>query len=291
MGYSARYHAASLAAVFLALAIGILIGVGFGDDIVSGTAEDLERSLESDLTDARERIDELEAELARERELGELLYPAVVGEQLQGERIALVAFGGLGDDISADIEEALEPTDATLREVAVVTEPPDVDAAIDALAGNRARRASVGEALEIAARRGGAALATGGPRFDALRRTLLARYSGSPGPTDAAIVVRTRPEGLSPRAAATADRLEEGLVDGLRSAGMTVVGAERSDAESSSVPAFEENGLASVDDVDLLAGRVALVLALAGAEGSFGVKETADRFLPELLPSVAGEGG
>ena len=27
MGYSARYHAASLAAVFLALAIGILIGV------------------------------------------------------------------------------------------------------------------------------------------------------------------------------------------------------------------------------------------------------------------------
>ena len=28
MGYSARYHAASLAAVFLALAVGILIGVG-----------------------------------------------------------------------------------------------------------------------------------------------------------------------------------------------------------------------------------------------------------------------
>src|SRR5919106_1796215 len=32
-GYSARYHAASLAAVFLALAIGILIGVGFGEDV------------------------------------------------------------------------------------------------------------------------------------------------------------------------------------------------------------------------------------------------------------------
>ena len=28
MGYSARYHAASLAAVFLALAVGILIGAG-----------------------------------------------------------------------------------------------------------------------------------------------------------------------------------------------------------------------------------------------------------------------
>jgi len=30
MGYSGRYHAASLAAVFIALAIGILIGVGLG---------------------------------------------------------------------------------------------------------------------------------------------------------------------------------------------------------------------------------------------------------------------
>ena len=47
MGYSARYHAASLAAVFLALAVGILIGVGFGSDIVTGTADDLEQSLAS----------------------------------------------------------------------------------------------------------------------------------------------------------------------------------------------------------------------------------------------------
>ena len=56
-GYSARYHAASLAAVFLALAIGILIGVGFGDDVVSGTTEDLEESLQSDVQDARQRED------------------------------------------------------------------------------------------------------------------------------------------------------------------------------------------------------------------------------------------
>ena len=50
MGYSARYHAASLAAVFLALAVGILVGVGFVSDVVSGTAEDLEQSLKSDLS-------------------------------------------------------------------------------------------------------------------------------------------------------------------------------------------------------------------------------------------------
>jgi hypothetical protein len=37
LGYSARYHAASLVAVFLALAVGILIGAGLGDNLVSDT--------------------------------------------------------------------------------------------------------------------------------------------------------------------------------------------------------------------------------------------------------------
>ena len=77
MGYSGRYHAASLAAVFLALAIGILIGVGFGSDVVSGTAEDLESSLGSDLDRRNERIGELEDELDREAEFGQLAYPGL----------------------------------------------------------------------------------------------------------------------------------------------------------------------------------------------------------------------
>ena len=48
MGYSGRYHAASLAAVFVALAIGILIGVGLADDVVSGASQELEDSLRND---------------------------------------------------------------------------------------------------------------------------------------------------------------------------------------------------------------------------------------------------
>ena len=63
MGYSGRYHAASLAAVFVALAIGILIGIGLADDVVSSASEELEDSLRSDLDEAEARVDDLEAEL------------------------------------------------------------------------------------------------------------------------------------------------------------------------------------------------------------------------------------
>jgi hypothetical protein len=37
-----------------------------------------------------------------------------------------------------------------------------------------------------------------------------------------------------------------------------------------------------VDSVDLVSGRVALVYALNGSEGNYGVKATADRLLPDL---------
>ena len=54
MGYSARYHAASLVAVFLALAIGILIGAEFGGDALTSTRKNLEESLVDNLQDARD---------------------------------------------------------------------------------------------------------------------------------------------------------------------------------------------------------------------------------------------
>ena len=131
MGYSGRYHAASLAAVFLALAIGILIGVGLGHNVLSGAQKDLEKSLKSDLANTRDRNQALQGELNQQREFGEQSYPGLVGNLLSGKRIAVVALGGLPDDIKGDIEAVVggdSPTAARLAEVAVVREPPDMHA-------------------------------------------------------------------------------------------------------------------------------------------------------------------
>ena len=44
--------------------------------------------------------------------------------------------------------------------------------------------------------------------------------------------------------------------------------------------------------IDLISGRVALVYALNGSEGNYGIKPTADRLLPRLpQPSVFTAGG
>lgn len=285
MGYSARYHAASLAAVFLALAIGILIGVGFGSDLVTGTAEDLERSLASDLDAAREQVNELEAALEAQEAFAGQLVPAVVADRLRGREVALVAFGELDEALAADVRSALNDSGATLSEIAIVREPPNVGEAADAVSDGR--RVPRGTALNRAARRTGRALTRGGPDFDRLRQALFSRYSGQPGDIDAVVVTRQRPNGLSTREQEDSERIEERMIDGMRSGrepgSMPIVGVETTATDPSSVEFFGGRDLTTVDNVDQLAGRVSLVFALGGAEGRFGVKDTADRLLPDLL--------
>jgi Copper transport outer membrane protein, MctB len=293
MGYSGRYHAASLAAVFLALAVGILIGVGFGSDIVSGTADDLEQSLEADLDEKEAEIDALQAQLEIEREFDDAVYPAVVANELRGERIALMALGALDAGIAGDVEDAIGPAGGTLAEVAVVRAPLDLEALAGTVEGREARAIERGdpEALRLYGERAGRILDRGGPGFDELRGTLLSRYSGQPGEIEGAVVVRSRPTELEPDEQEATDALEQGLIAGLSGAA-TAVGAEASGADPSSIGFFDAEGLPTVDSIDLISGRVALVFALTGsADGNFGVKETADSLLPDLLAPDGGEGG
>jgi hypothetical protein len=294
MGYSGRYHAASLAAVFLALAIGILIGVGLGHNVLSGAQKDLEKSLKTDLANTRGRNQDLQTELSREHEFSSQVYPALVEDLLRGNRIAVVALGGLPDGIKGDIESVVGPNSATgaqLGEVAIVREPPDLHALAGAAKGTRWRAAPRDSGtLTALARRFGRALVIGGPPFGRFQDSLLTGISGRPGRIDAVIVVRNQPTGLGAGQSAATDGLEAGILAGLERAGrVPVVGVERSDADPSSIGMFTSSGLsATVDSTDLTSGRVALAYALDGAQGNFGIKSTADRLLPALgRPSVA----
>jgi hypothetical protein len=285
MGYSARYHAVSLIAVFLALAIGILIGAEFGGDALTNTRKNLEQSLTGNLQDARERADELNGKLARSDEFAGRVYPALVRERLAGKRIGVVALGDLPGGTSTAIEEALAPTGAHLVGVGVVREPVDLSGLGGELA--KTRFANIRRNEETLAEFGtgvGRQLVRGGNLLDRVRSHLFSRASGNFGGLDGVIVVRQAPEELGAVQRSKASTLESALMTGMTATRAPVVGVETSTAEPSSISFFAANDLSSVDDVETPAGKVATVFALLGAEGSFGVKGTADRLLPDLLP-------
>jgi Copper transport outer membrane protein, MctB len=284
MGYSARYHAASLIAVFLALAVGILIGAEFGGDALTNTRRDLEQSLVGNLQDARSRADELSDELNRADEFGERVYPVLTRDRLEGRRLAIVALGGLSGDLTAEVEKALEPTGAKLVGVGVVREPVDVNGLAEDLAKTRFGELRTDpDALSELGTGLGRQLAIGGTLPEVVRGQLFSRASGTFGALDGVIVVRDQPQEMGPIQRSRANQLESALMGGITATRVPTVGIEPTSAEPSSISFFQSSDLSSVDDIDLTAGQLALVFALLGNEGSFGIKGSADRLLPDLL--------
>jgi hypothetical protein len=103
-------------------------------------------------------------------------------------------------------------------------------------------------------------------------------------PLDGVVVARSVPA----QAGVTA-RFLAGFYSGLASADIPAVGAERLRVKDSAVDAFSREDLSTVDDLDTEAGRLALVLLLAGASpGSYGVKKTADDGVLPAIPTRAG---
>ncbi len=285
MGYSARYHAVSLVAVFLALAIGILIGAEFGGDALTNTRKNLEQSLTGNLQDERERAGELNGKLARSDEFAGRVYPALVRERLAGKRIGVVAIGDLPGGTGTAIEQALAPTGAHIVGIGVVREPVDLSGLGGELAKTRFAKIRRNEEELVEFGTGvGRQLVRGGNLLDRVRSRIFSRASGNFGGLDGVIVVRQTPEEMGPVQRAKASTLESALMEGMTGTRVPVVGVETSATEPTSISFFAGNDLSSVDDVETPAGKVATVFALLGAEGSFGVKGSADRLLPDLLP-------
>jgi hypothetical protein len=288
--FTFRYHAISLIAVFLALGMGILLGVSIGEEgVVSGAREDLERSLRGDLSAARARTSELRAELGVRDAFERQAYPGLVADLLPGFRIGIVAMGDLSGGYSGLIRDSVEPAGAEIASISVIRAPLPLERLAQDLEGTSFSRVdSDREALSRFAERLGRQLANGGSLVERVQDQLFSSSRGEYRGLDGIVWVRDR-EGLRGDERRAQDRLESSLLAGMTSTDAEVVGVETRDADPSQIPFMTEHGLPSVDDIDLVAGRTALVYVLLGAEGQFGVKDTADQLLPP--PAIEGPGG
>jgi hypothetical protein len=290
MGYSSRYHIASLTAVFVALAVGILIGSEIGGDVLNSTRENLERSLTEDLDRTRAQNEELRRQVGWARELGAAAIVPLVENRLAGRRYALVGFGSLPEPVSDAVERILDRSGGSLVGVGVVREPPSTEALAGELEGTR--YGSLGETrglLRDYGRTAGRQLVTGGRVFELSRPALMATSSGSFGSLDGVVLYRgPLPEGAPGGPARLGSRtLASSMTAGMASTGAALTGVEALDTEPSQVRFFESRRISSVDSVDLESGQLALVYALGGAQGKFGVKSGADTFLPRPVGGLA----
>ena len=279
-----RYHALSLAAVFIALVVGLLLGVAIGDkELVSSASNEIRDSLRSEVVRANDERRDALADLRREQEYADKSYPILTGGQLRGRRIGLVMLGE-NDGALETVDRALEPTGATLKVVAVVRGGVNTAELAKRAVGTRyAQLAEDDELIDDFGTRMGIQIVEGGKLIGEARTELLRSLSGSFGGLDGVIVVRSNDKPEDKRAADRLDKLQEGIVRGLVSARVSVVGIERRDTDPSQVGWYRDHELSSVDNTDETAGRAALVFVLVGSDGSFGRKDSAQGLLPPLV--------
>jgi hypothetical protein len=286
MGYSGRYHAASLAAVFIALAIGILIGIGLADDVVSSASEELEASLRSDLSAAQDRADGLETELDQGRRFSDQVVPALLAGRLEGQRVALIEFGDVGDEIAVDARDAVDSAGGDLTSVAQVAQPPDLTALADALPPRFVPIRRGSDALSNLGREIGTELVGGGPLVEALKPELFDTFTGDLRGVDRVIVARDPAMDLDPAQKEATSTFEDALLQGIVETATASVGVELTSTDPTTLQPFIDSGMATVDHLDLPAGEVSLVYALGGIDGNFGVKDDAGSYLPPFNRSA-----
>jgi hypothetical protein len=292
--FDLRYHVASLAAVFLALVIGILVGVG-----ISGPVDNQKTNLlEERVASLQQRLDRTASEsITTEREqqaartfINET-YPVLVRNRLNGKQIAVVFVGSVDGGIRSTVSRALTAAGAVQLRLRALKVPIDVRQIEGALTAQPAAAGLIGRSrLESLGRALGEELVLGGetPLWNSLTDALVEERVGvGKAPADGVVLVRTVP----PQRAGTS-RFLLGLYAGLASAGAPAVGVEQTDAADSATAVYRKAGLSTVDDIDTPVGGLALVLLLAGASpGQYGVKDTAEHGELPPLPTRAGTGG
>lgn len=271
-----RQHLFYFIAIFLMLGVGMLVGASF-----YGPAQ--VRQQQTSLAHLRVQVDgavqegrDAKALLAKNEAAVDSLRPALVHGILSGRRIVLVQTGDYADAVQ-EAATALRDAGATPAATVVLGSgwaALDTPARADALAG------LTGVLV------GGAGSPTRAAALQTLEDRSLVVVTGSlDAPCSLFVLVGGRRQDSG-----TDDTPSSGLelaqvLQTGAGAAARLVGCEDYGADTSSMPAFQQAGISTVDCIDRPLGKLALPFALLGGanEGDYGLKATARYQTPPSL--------
>ena len=282
-----RYHLFYMIAIIMMLSFGILIGASYYGPIqVRQQKKVLDQlALETnkvvqERNEARERAGKDEAALSE-------LRPSLVRGKMAGRSVVLIQTGDYADAVEA-ANTALGDAGATVAATLVLTDKwgglslkqRQALASIADPSDPAAQDKALLAALALALTAGSDKAASSAAVLDALKGEGLLSVSGDlsqPG-TYFVLVGGSRDD-------APSVPLDGPLLDGFKAVtgSITVVGCEPFTAVSSSIPAYQTAGIATVDCIDLPLGQLALPFTLRGDKGDYGLKPTAKQPLPDSL--------
>lgn len=291
-----KYHIASIVAVFLALGMGILIGSTIvGDDLLVDQQKKVIDRLELQFDDLRTQEDQLTAENERNTNIitkyenySQVIQPLIIQDYLKDHKIALVVCGD--SDVPAGLQNSLATAGAQLASKTVVLANMKLDdsklrASLLNYYGLDAKTSENTLRRTIAASVGAVIIGQGD---DALIKYLqdneLVKFTfNTAEPVHEVIILG----GANSLGAYFADSFDRGLIAYLSEQGIRSFGVETSRITYSCMENYQKEKISTVDDIDLSPGQVSLILAIDGESGNYGMKPTAQKFIPTITLNAA----
>lgn len=283
-----RYHLVSLISVFLALAVGVVLGAGPLRGTISDQLSAQVEQLRQDKEDLRVELEAANGELDEHERYLEAAGPILVADALPDYRVVLVRLPGSSDEVAAGITARIEQAGAQVVGTVTATEmwaDPDQDAFRAQVAGSLSALLELDEASDTDALAHGLALAltdaqpgeAGEPT--ALATQALETLTSGKSPlltgevrqaADAVLVLSGATQEPNPEATvdpqvAVSNDLWAAALSSLGSHAPTVVAGFAATTIDLLPVVRSAGGVATVDEVDAAMGQLSVPLALASA--------------------------
>ncbi|MGE5381726.1 MAG: copper transporter [Methylocystaceae bacterium] len=286
-----RYHIATLVAVFLALGLGILIGSGLvNSNVISDQQAKIIDQLKVEFEDLRGQKVELTAQndyLSRmikyHDEFNREMMPALIKNRLAGEQVAVVLTGG--EQIPPGLFNTLSLAGVKVASTSIFLpnasmEDPGVRTKLSQYY-NLPDTSSPEEMQSLVAKTVARIVSADGAdkEIALLKQLNLVKMNGQFGvPVKAVIVVG----GANDLQYYFPETIDQPLIEYFNEVKKTVYGVENAQVTKSYMDLYQKLHINTIDDIDLMVGQLALILSMDGEPGNFGVKSTAQKFMPAL---------
>lgn len=286
-----KFHIFSLVAIFLALGIGIVVGITLvGDDSLVHEQKIIIDRLEQDFKVLREESRETKKEIAAFKssnniyqEFAQTVLPALVKGRLEGKNIAIINTNHYASTDS--LENSLRLAGA--RVVSLTKINTNFDFSSEKMRSILIANLEIGPAKNlndfittIAEYIGKGILFGFEPeKLAFLQEISLLQFTGNIWPAVDCVVILGGRHVQNDNLVKTIDLA---IINFLLDHGLNVAATEPSTVPFSSMELYQTKEIATVDNVETPIGQIALIYALEGIPGHYGVKSTANSILPDL---------
>jgi hypothetical protein len=286
-----KYHIASIVAVFLALGLGVIIGSTIvGDDLLVDQQQKLIERLEEQFYTLKDRENELlednnykEQLLYNYENYSQALLPAVVNGRLKDYKVAVIVTGD--SEIPAGMINAISMAGAQVVSKTVLLSNMKLEDE-ESLSGIRSyyglgedeSKATIRQHIADTVAR----IVMNKPEAGAvafLQQYNLVKFNGGNDiPIDGVIIVG----GANNFSNCFVDDFDSGLIESFIRSNVKVFGVVAVQVNYSYIGIFQQYNITTVDNIDKSPGQVSLILAMEGEAGNYGIKATAQKFMPTI---------